>query len=322
MKNNIFILFFLLLGFAAAACDFCNCYLGINPHYKKNTFGLRYHHMPYRGTQTSPLVLESNGLTKKDFWETKNEIELHGQWYPIQRLQVIASLPYVINTEGASEKAMAASTHLHADGAVHSHGSALKTNHGIGDPLVLVHYQLFNKVGSDSASFNHRLLAGGGVKIPVGAYKIKEGEEAHERNHLPGTGSLDVLLSAVYLGRINNTGYNLNASYLFAGTNSQQFAFGNKFNINLTTYRQIELKEWSVLPNLGLYYEQAAKEWNADHYVQNSGGSVTYAHAGCDVYIKKTSFNIGFQLPVARKLNGHQAEISYRVITGLSYSLN
>lgn len=324
MKNSIYILFFLLMGYNTYGCDFCNCYLGLNPHYKKNSIGLRYHYMPYQGTQTSPVVLESMGLSKKDFWETRKDVELHAQWYPIQRLQIIASLPYVIDTEGASAKAAAAggTTHTHSDGSLHVHSAAGETNEGIGDPIVLAHYQLFNRAARDSGKYSQRLLAGAGIKIPLGSYKVAADAEAHEHNHQPGSGSWDLLLSGVYLGKINKMGINLNATYLFANSNSQEFQFGNKLNVNGTIYRELKLKNTLLYPNVGMYYEEAAKDWNKDYYVQNSGGAVTYAHAGMDLYYKKFSVNAAFQLPLERALNGNQAEIKYRLITGLTYAIN
>jgi hypothetical protein len=165
-------------------------------------------------------------------------------------------------------------------------------------------------------------LAGAGIKIPIGDYKIEDTDEAHERNHKPGTGSWDVLLSMVYLGKINKTGWNINVTYLIANSNSRHFQFGNKFNMNVTAYQQTRLKGAMLFPNIGLYYEQSAKEWDKSYYIQNSGGSITYAHAGLDVYYKRISVNTAFQLPFLRSLNGYQAEIKYRIITGITYAIN
>src|SRR3569832_397602 len=97
MRNLIFIL--ILCSSRVFACDFCNCYLGLNPHYKKNTFGIRYHHMYYNGTHMSNEELQEMDLSKGDFLEARTNIELHGQWYPVQKLQFTYSLPYLISNE-------------------------------------------------------------------------------------------------------------------------------------------------------------------------------------------------------------------------------
>jgi hypothetical protein len=99
MKNIITPLLFLFAAVSVSACDFCNCYLGLNPHYKKNTFGIRYHSMYYEGTHLTDAQLQHYGLTKSDFTESRTQVELHGQVYPMQKLQVTYSVPYAISHE-------------------------------------------------------------------------------------------------------------------------------------------------------------------------------------------------------------------------------
>ena len=90
------------------ACDFCNCYLGLNPQYKKNIVGLRTHYKLYNGTHHDLAEFSDAALTNKDFWEKRTEVELHAQWYPVQKLQIIFSLPYIYNIEGMSAPAQLA----------------------------------------------------------------------------------------------------------------------------------------------------------------------------------------------------------------------
>src|SRR6478672_10882849 len=102
MNKLIITLIFLLTRTASFACDYCNCYLGLNPHFKKNTIGIRYHYMRYIGSHDGDAELQQMGLSKNDFWETRTRIELHGQWYPVQKIKVLFSAPYIINTEGVN----------------------------------------------------------------------------------------------------------------------------------------------------------------------------------------------------------------------------
>src|SRR6185436_18249080 len=196
MKKIIGTLLFFVIANASFSCDYCNFYLGLNPQYKKNTIGIRYHFMNYTGTHESDEELRELGLTKNDFWERRSRAELHGQWYATGKLKFVFSAPYVINSEGT-----------HAEPIEHSHSNSgsgeeghhdAETIYGIGDPLLLANYQLFNTTG-DSMQFSQRLFAGGGVKFPLGKWKLEDGAEAHERVHQPGTGSWDFILNAEYL---------------------------------------------------------------------------------------------------------------------------
>lgn len=266
----------------ALACDFCNCYLGLNPHYKKNSIGLRYHSMSYTGSHMEEWQLQKLNYSKNDFWELRTVAELHAQYYPLQKLQLLLSFPYIYNSEGNTV------------GYIHHHGndnntSTTNTYQGIGDPMLIAHYQVFNRVSMDTAgnNYSHRLMAGGGIKFPFGNWKIAEGVADDERVHLPGSGSWDIIGSIVYLSKLGKIGMNTNLTYLLTAANSQSFSYGNRFNGNLVVYYQSTLKSVTVFPSAGAYYEQAAPDLANGYELLNSGGSILFAHAGLDLYFKK-----------------------------------
>jgi hypothetical protein len=289
------------------ACDFCNCYLGLNPHFKKNSIGLRYHYTSYNGSHMDDSEIRELNLSNDDFWERRTNIELHGQWYPTQKMKVLFSFPYIINSEGTD-----------VGGGEETGTEIIK---GIGDPIVIAHYQLFNETG-DTTNFSHRLLAGGGIKFPFGKWKLEDGAEAHERIHQPGTGSWDFLASIEYLAKYQRFGLNTNISYLITTSNDQSFQFANRFNANVICYYQINVKAASLYPNLGAYLEQAGKDKDHHDNLQNSGGTILYAHVGMDFYFKNFSLNTAFQLPAMQRLNEPQPHMNFKFITGITYAFN
>lgn len=316
MKRFILI-FFLLQSYLINACDYCNCYLGLNPHYKLSRIGLRYHQMNYSGSHHELSEFSDHSLSTNDFWENRSTVELHGQWYPVQKLQIVFSLPYIYNAEGMSEKAEAAiGQHTHDEES----GNGISK--GIGDPFIIAHYQLFNRTNSDSTKFSQRLFAGAGIKAPMGSYRLGMDAEASERVHQPGTGSWDIISSATYLGKLNSVGCNLNASYMLTNPNDEDFQFGNKLNVNAIIYYEWKLKKIHLYPSIGAYYEQANPDRNQGEYVDNSGGSIVYAHTGIDFYYKRFSINTAFQIPVSQALHSPQPEIIYRLITGVSFAFD
>ena len=174
----------------------------------------------------------------------------------------------------------------------------------------------------DSIKFSQRLLAGGGIKLPLGKYKLGRDLGPMERIHQPGTGRWDFIASVTYLGKINRAGFNLNATYLLTTINSESFQFGNRFNANAIVYYQYNVKKSQLHPGIGTSIEQAAKDWNENYYISNSGGTIIYAHAGLDFYFKKIVINTALQLPVSQTLKMPQSEMSFRMITGISVALN
>lgn len=316
-----------------SACDFCNCYLGLSPQSKKNDIGLRYHYKNYSGTHIEKSEMNRLGLTNDDFLETRTNVELHGQFQPTQKFQILFSFPYIINNEEMSAKAVHAMEEASTSTHSHTHSPASETetihnhivNKGIGDPLLVANYRVFNQTVSDSNNFSHCMFVGAGIRLPIGKYKIGEGADPLERVHLPGTGSSDLMANASYIGKINKTGCNINLSYMLTGKNNQSFEFGDRINANATFYYQVDLPKCggaTFFPNTGIYYERAAKDKNSKLEIRNSGGMIMLVHAGFDVYYKRISLNTALQLPVIQTLNQPQPELHYRFITGISYSFN
>jgi hypothetical protein len=158
--------------------------------------------------------------------------------------------------------------------------------------------------------------------MPFGSWKLEDHADPNERVHMPGTGSWDYLLSAVYLGKYKRTGLNLHLTYLITTSNGQSFRFANRFNANATCYYQVKAKNLTLYPNAGAYLEQAGKDEDGNFTLQNSGGKILFAHAGLDFYLQKFSLNTAFQLPAMQQLNENQPELKYRFIVGMSYAFN
>jgi hypothetical protein len=317
MKSYFFFAFIFSIT-TSYACDFCNCYVGLNPQYKKNLIGLRYYSTEYTGSHHSNEELSELGITNGTFSEIRNIYELHGQFFPARKIQVMFSLPYVVNTERMSADVL----------TIQGQGSTILSSHvdetekvsGISDPVLIAHYQVFNFIGTDSSSFSHRLLAGGGIKFPTGKWKLGDDGEQEERIHQPGTGSFDYLFDAIYLSQFRKIGFNVNANYMITTTNVEMFRFGNKFNMNASVLYRVNLDNFSFYPSAGAYYEYAMQDKYMGDIFASSGGKIIFAHAGFDIYYGNFSFDSAFQLPLSQSLNGTQPKIQERIIAGFTYA--
>jgi hypothetical protein len=332
MKSIFITLCFLVSIGIVNACDFCNCYVSINPLLKKNFVGVRYHFSPYSLNNLTESEIRNLNLNKKDFQELKSIYELHGQFYPIKKLQVLVMMPYVVNSENVFENSEPSNEHTHepSQTSTHTHTpTSAKENSftrhivtGIGDPIVLTNYNIYDKQGNDTFLTSHSLFIGGGIKVPIGRYQIAELSESHERLHLPGTGSFDYLLNINYIVKRKLTGVSINSNYLIAGTNNQQYKYGNRFNGKASVFREFKRGYLYIFPNIGPYIEIADKD-AYNHVVEsNTGGMILNSQAALDIYYKNFSLNIEFQLPIVRQLNGIQSQLDYRFISGITYAFN
>ena len=326
IKKFIVVSLLIALAGSTYACDMCNCYIGLNPQTKKNIVGLRYHYSPYTGTHLSDDEIRSLMLNKNKFTETRNTVELHGQFYPVQKLQLLFSIPYIYNVENvpstSGSNAHARFANIQHEVDTQTQQLSGSTHSGISDPFLLAHYQVFNRHSTDSDAFVDRLMAGAGIKIPLGDYQLEPGADVNERIHLPGTGSWDLLLSAIYMAKMKRVGVNANISYLVTTVNDESYEFGNRFNANLLFYYQMNLRDFSFFPNAGGYYESAAKNKSGKTEVSNTGGDIIYVSGGLDIYYRKFGLNMAAQFPFVQELYENQPHIDYRLIAGITFAFN
>jgi hypothetical protein len=322
MKRILISICFFYIALICEACDLCNCYSPINPLVQKNYIGLRSQVSKYTGTYLSDAEMNSLSITENDFREIKSEYELHGQFHPLKRFQLIFSVPYISNTE-YSRTASPSHIHSHTTTANHDDEKNLhETIQGIGDPLIILSYQVMNKNNFDTLALKQTLFIGAGIKLPFGANKISETESDHKRSHLPGTGSYDYLVTLNYMAKIKSAGISANVNYLLAGVNEQLYRYGNRFNGKLSAFYEIKGKSLSVFPFLGFYTESAGYDEFHNQKIFNTGGAINYSQAGIDLYCKNLSVSAELQLPVIQNMNGFQPEIRYRIISGVKYSFN
>ena len=285
----IIILITIILPLRTYACDACGCslggnYFGILPLYNKNFVGLRWSQAKFYAYMDH----HSEYLPPEYSNDTYRKVELWGRFYINKRFQVFSFIPYAFNTMDGNEQKVSIN--------------------GLGDMTAMANYLLFNTGEDETRKFKHTLLAGGGLKLPTGKFDTEDKGKLVNRNFQIGTGSLDFLLTSVYTIRYQRVGANIEAGYKINTRNSNQYHFGNQFNISSLFFYWQKVKSISFLPNAGVYYEQAAKHKDRGIIQANTGGSALFATAGLETYFK--SFTVGLNYKHAMSQNYNSDNIA------------
>ena len=292
--KKILIFSLLLIQTTAWSCDICGCanggaYFGIMPQIGRPFVGLRYRMSSYDSHLNSKLL-----RTKETFRAT----ELWARFYPAKRIQVLAFAPYYFNHQQDI-----------ASGVV-------RRLQGLGDITLLGNYNLFNTFWDSTRvhRVNHSLLVGAGLKVPTGRFRYNQTEvsEVNNPNFQLGTGSVDVLLSALYSMRIGSWGWNTDLTYKVNSTNVQEYRFGNRLTANSLIFYTKELSHVTLMPNAGMYAEVAAQDFRDGVRNRQTGGYVTMANTGLEVYLKRFSIGATYQLPVIQNLADHELKARSR----------
>src|SRR5690606_1503481 len=124
------------------------------------------------------------------------------------------------------------------------------------------------------------LQAGGGIKLPVGAYDeiaIKYGEGLPIMQ--PGTISWDFIVNANYTVRYKSIDINTDLSYTFITPNNNNYKFGNRLSTGITAFYWWQRKGITVLPQSGMRLDIASGDFeNYSRRIRNdmSGGNQLY----------------------------------------------
>ena len=186
-----------------------------------------------------------------------------------------------------------------------------KTLSGIGDVSALAHYNVVNTFFDSTAhTLDHIWLLGGGLKLPTGKYDyaITEDEVANPNFQL-GTGSVDYIINSIYTVRKNNIGLNLDLSYKINGTNKNNYKFANKSRAIVNGFMQLTAGDFTFLPNLGVLGEYNTNDKQNGIYNQFSGGYLTTAMLGSEVYYKKITAGLSLQKPMNQNLSGGELKL-------------
>ncbi|WP_074241708.1 transporter [Chitinophaga niabensis] len=297
MKKMTLLLFLLVAGKLAFACDICGCgvgsyYIGLLPDFKQRFAGLRYQYKTMRshlgpGGSTSYLTTD----------ETYQAAELWGGWNIGKKFRLLGFVP--LNFSERSNQGIS------------------KSKTGLGDIAVTGYYQVFSKMNTVA----HSLWIGGGVKLPTGKYEPAERKENEDspNNFQLGTASVDFTLNAMYDIRLMDVGLNTNISYKINTRNKYDYQYGNKFTANLLAYYKLRpLKELSISPNAGLLYETADKD-TEQIKVDVSGGYTLMGTAGVELSFKQYAVGGNFQPVLSQELAGMKVKAGNRAMVHLTY---
>lgn len=287
--KKLLLIIALLSCINSSACDVCGCgngssFFGILPQSHFKFGGLRYQNKTFDSHFTSKLL-----RTEENFQSIEPWLRL----YPIKKTQLILMGSFQSNTQ-----TMVAS-------------GDIKTLSGFGDVSALAHYNVVNTFFDSTAhTLDHVWLLGGGIKLPTGKYDYTMSQnEVANPNFQLGTGSVDYLLNSIYTIRKNNIGLNVDLSYKINGTNKNHYKFANKSRAILNGFMQLTAGGFTFLPNLGILgeYNTHDKQNGIDN--QFSGGYLSTAMLGSEVYYKKITAGFSLQKPIAQDLSGSQLKL-------------
>ncbi len=229
----------------ATACDVCGIYLGVLPNDRRTSVGLFWRNRLMRGTtmlpNTSSLLLAKHGdhaaegvpSTEVPMTELVNVLELRADLRLTQRFFLLASLPLTNTYRGVNNYRVVDA-------------------YGLGDPFLLLRYQLVNtKCTTEEVRTVHRLMVGAGPKFPLGRNDLTSQGELMSPDIQLGTGSWDALASIEYAVRRGRTGGGVSALGRYNTANDRGYQLGHGLSLTGEVFHRFGTDTLSFAPVVG-----------------------------------------------------------------------
>ncbi len=275
---------------SAFSCDVCGSGAsGINfgtlPLFHKNYAGFRYRHTAL--SMTSPHASGGNQQFQTG--------ELSLRFYPLKRLQVLAFIPFSVNS-------------------LYENGKRERIS-GLGDAMTFVNYQIFNTDADTTwkKAGKHSVWAGGGIKVPTGSFaKTTENGALILPGMQPGSGSTDFLAFFQYTFRYKKWGINSSFTGKFNTANRNQYRFGSGYAGSLSAFYLKKVGNAGLLLNAGIYMEKNKMDKSLSTKVYGTGGTQAGIQTGLELYYRNIIIGGSYNVPVEQSLADDQLRITNR----------
>lgn len=248
-------------------------------------------------------------LWGEEVYETYNTLELRGNYYFREKWKTTLILPFVSNRQqvGSWDR---------------------YTVNGLGDPILMESYQIYNtKRDTSSKSFSQRLTAGLGIKIPLGKTDIRFNHGTPNLDLQPGSGSWDGLGYIAYMMKWKFLGANANVNAKFNGKDKLNYQYGRVYNITANLFTDLNVKSVTVRFLAGLYLERAKMDrtigtvGEPSYIHKNTGGTILFANTGIQIFTDRFLLFGEYQPVVKSNLNGFSQLLTLNKLNiGLTYN--
>ena len=239
---------------------------------------------------------------------------------------VLLNLGYTITRDFSVE---ALFTYVKQERVISQFGNVNKDgSNGPGDGVILFKYnfnQLFHK--------NNFLRIGLGGKIPIGATDKKSDQGILLNPDLqPGSGAWDLIgwsyYSQTFSFRPSGT-FSATVVYRYTGTNNDfldgatTYRFGSEFQAFVNYTDQFLVRKTLINPGLSIQYRNADQDEIGVSLLDNTGGQWVNLIPIINVEIvEELNFLLKVEIPVYSYVDGTQLTPTYRVTTGLFYTID
>lgn len=304
---------FLLVGLllaaplSSSACDGCGGgasgnFQGVIPLFGQNQFAFRansfsaiHPSMAYSSPLPESIVLEDNFL----------QHEFTFRKFSSKKMIYSANVPLGIHTRRETART-----------------TQIK---GIGDIQFGVSRILINSSDSSFRKIKHILTLGFTLSLPTGKYMQRDETLLRLPAYFQlGRGAYGSIFSLYYVFRKKNFGIAFNGQVRIYSENELSYQFGKSTAISANGFYRMNLEEkrLTLLPQLGISFENQKQDFSNGMVESSTGGNQTWANLALDVYQGRWAYGVNFQQKIHADIPIGEAESQARFGVQVTYRLS
>lgn len=302
MKTKVRTLFFALtIASSSMACDVCGGAINtggsdIIPGMYRHFIGTRGSLQSFSSEHLTLFPGEAPILSKEWFMNT----DIFGRYVPFRRLHINGFIPYntVFKIENQTDS---------------------RLTHGIGDVRFSANLLIWDNSleEKEPEQWEINWFTGLGIKLPTGKYKLPLSQSIHfHPNMLPGTGSFDYFGHTDIIFSRKKWGGTINTTYMFRGTNSMEYSFGDIFSSRVTSFYKHQINDDRlIMLEIGLFYSNIQSDedlrWNEEQ--PYSEGWMLAPNLRVSYFVKDWVVQLGGNKAVFQELALGQVQQNYQI---------
>jgi len=278
------------------ACDACGCSasnmgIGLLTDFRSNFIRLGYFDTRFNSST------EHEYITSDRF--VQYDLSLRYAFGKAKRMRLMAHLPYGVNIRNSEEEQL--------------------SEKGVSDFRLNLNYVVLNNILLGN-KFNLYLEAGGGLSLPSGKFD----EQIHDRN-LPenfnlGKGAIGYIFQINTVFSINKFGMVFSNNYQLNGRTKSDYHYGNQLNTQLNFFREVQVTNFKLIPNVGLGFEDIAKDNYANgKEVAGTGGNGIFLSSAINFKTKKWLAGCAYTIPLKENYSEGEVTAKARLAFQVSY---
>lgn len=196
---------------------------------------------------------------------------------------------------------------------------------GIGDIQLGASRILLNTSDSSFRTVKHILTVGIGMALPTGKYMQRDETLLRlPANFQLGRGAYACSFNLYYVLRRKNIGFALNAQERVFSENELSYQFGNSTSTSAVAFyrRNIESMRLTLLPQLGIGFENQKQDFSYGVAEVSTGGNQTWANFAIDAYRGRWAYGINFQQKIHSSIPSGESESFTRYGFQVTYRLS